>query len=268
MAPIFSEKGSSKLVMEPPEFVCDVKIGDSIEEPLPNTSFFMGIIGSAGSGKTSLLVNLLTMKGAYERVFDHVHMICPKNSMNSLKKDIWDGHPADKIHNRLDFGLLNDLHRKCKERASTKPKPEFTLVIIDDMTVHLKTKDIEMKLREMIYNRRHLRMSVMILVQSYNAMPLSLRKTLSHFALFKPRNKKEAEAIWEELMFVDKKTGNGLLKFVFQNDHDFLLGNSATGAFYRNFNEVQMHGEDDGFLVDNPGKRKRQEDDDSSSCSD
>jgi hypothetical protein len=79
----------------------------------------------------------------------------------------------------------------------------------------------------------------MILVQSYIAMPLDLRKTLSHFFMFKPRNKKEAEAVWEELLNMSKKTGEGLLRFVFQDQHDFLMGDTNTGSVYRNFNLVE-----------------------------
>ncbi len=69
----------------------------------------------------------------------------------------------------------------------------------------------------------------MILVQSYIAMPLDLRKTLSYFFMFKPRNKKEAEAVWEELLNMSKRTGEGLLRYVFQDPHDFLMGGHEHG---------------------------------------
>jgi hypothetical protein len=225
--------------------VCDVIISDAIEDPLPKTSFFGAVIGSAGSGKTSLVVNILTMEGGYKKCFDHVHLICPKNSMGSLKDDIWKNHPADKIHNTLDGMVLKTLHDLCLKRAATKPRAEFTLVVIDDMAIWLKQKDIEAKLREMVFNRRHLRLSFLVLVQSYNTMPLTLRKTLSHFFLFKPRNKKEVEIIWEELMFVSKKTGAQLLKYTYQDQHDFLMGESSTGRFFRNFDEIGMPDDDD-----------------------
>jgi len=39
-----------------------------------------------------------------------------------------------------------------------------------------------------VFNRRHNYTSIMILVQSFIAMPLDLRKTLSHFFMFKSRN--------------------------------------------------------------------------------
>lgn len=163
--------------------------------------------------------------------------------------DIWDGHPKDKIHNTLDRTSLDEIHRKCLVRAKAKPKPETTLLVLDDMAVFLKMKDVEAKLRELIFNRRHLRLSMMFLVQSFNALPLTLRKTLSHFALFRPRNKKEVEAVFEEVMFINRKTAAALLKFTFRDDHDFLFGNTNTGQFYRNFNEIVISEEGDDYFA-------------------
>ncbi|AET84766.1 hypothetical protein TVWG_00001 [Tetraselmis viridis virus N1] len=245
---MFRENHTSNLRIEAPDFVCDTPISKSIQPPLPNTAHFAAIIGSAGSGKTSLMVNFLTNKDMYAKSFDHVHMCCPKNSLGSLKDDIWEGHPGDKMHDTLDWLTLDTIHNKARDRARVKPDPETTLLIIDDQTVWLKKKEIEAKLREIIYNRRHLRLSVWMLVQSYNAIPLNIRKTLSHFYLFRPRNKKEAESIWEELLFVPKNTGNALLKFVYRDQYDFLMGNANTGQVYRNFNEIDIA--DDGETLE------------------
>ncbi len=88
----------------------------------------------------------------------------------------------------------------------------------------------------------------MIPVQIYIAMPLlDLRKTLSHFFMFKPQNKKEAESVWEELLNMSKRTGEGLLRFVFQDPHDFLMGVTSVGSVYRNFNLVECP-EDTGTI--------------------
>lgn len=250
MGPARFREHPSGLRVEPPEFKCDAIISENITDPLPNTAFFMGIIGSAGSGKTSLLVNFLTNKDMYSKAFDHVHLFCPKTSLGSLKDDIWEGHPADKMHDVLNYTALDKMEQTCRERAQEKPKPKTTLVVIDDMTVFLKQKDVDEKLRALVYNRRHLYLSIMILVQSYNAMPLALRKTLSHFFLFRPRNKREAEAIWEELMFVPKTTGAALLRFTFRDKYDFLMGNCGTGEFYRNFNLIDIDDGEGGVLIE------------------
>ena len=54
-----------------------------------------------------------------------------------------------------------------------------------------------MLLKKIIFNRRHYRFFIICLVQSYNAMPLVIRKTISHLACNRPRIKKEMAAIYD-----------------------------------------------------------------------
>ena len=228
-------------VIKAPAFKCDNPIGKDIKPPVPDKAFFWALIGSAGSGKTSLMIHLLTSDDCYKKKFDHVHLIAPKSSMASLseKDNIWSGHPPDKIHNELNWSILDKIEHLAKERIHKKPR-ENTLLVIDDMAAHLKEKATEQKLRDIVFNRRHIGTSIMILVQSYNAMPLSLRKTLSHFSVFKPRNKKETEAIFEEVIFLSKHAAEDVHRFVFREDHDFLFGVCTTGQLHRNFNELKI----------------------------
>lgn len=93
----FQEHHTSKLAVAPPKFKCDSILGKNVEDPLPNAAFFMALLGSAGSGKTSLMVNFLTQPGMYKQCFDHVHLIAPEASMGSLKDNIWDKHPGTQI---------------------------------------------------------------------------------------------------------------------------------------------------------------------------
>lgn len=81
--------------IRPPEFKCDHPLGKNVKEPVPNTAFFWALCGSAGSGKTSLMVYLLSNKDCYRKVFDHVHLIAPETSMGSLsdKDNIWKNPP-------------------------------------------------------------------------------------------------------------------------------------------------------------------------------
>jgi hypothetical protein len=69
------------------------------------------------------------------------------------------------------------------------------LLIMDDVTTSLKNLDVQMSLKKLIYNRRHYRLSIIYMVQSYNAMSLAIRKMISYLACYKPRNKKELDAI-------------------------------------------------------------------------
>jgi hypothetical protein len=69
-------------------------------------------------------------------------------------------------------------------------------------------------------------------------MPLAIRKTINHLACYKPRNKKEMAAIWEELIFLDKETGEALQRFVFDKPYSFLFACADTNELYKKFDRI------------------------------
>jgi hypothetical protein len=150
----------------------------------------MTITGFAGFGKTSMLVNLLTSPQAYKKAFHAVHCIIPAHSVASLEKNILAKHP--RMHDELNFVNLNRIYEQVMKDAEEKMR---SLLIMDDMTASLKNLEIQILLKKIIFNRRYYRLSIICLVQSYNAMPLAIRKTINHIACYKPRNKQEMAAI-------------------------------------------------------------------------
>ncbi len=86
---MFSIDKRSSSSLNPPEFSCDQPIHKQIVPPLSCTPFFLTITGSAGSGKNSMLVNLLTSHQAYKKAFNVVHCIIPAHSVASLKKTLF-----------------------------------------------------------------------------------------------------------------------------------------------------------------------------------
>ena len=230
---MFRLESKSKLRLHPPEFVCDKPIHKQIEPPLPCTHFFMLILGSAGSGKTSMLVNLLTSKQAYKKVFHSVHVIMPSQSVASLKKNIFKGHP--RMHDDLSLLTLDRIIEKIKISAE---EGHSSLLVMDDVTASLKNKDIQTMLKSLIFNRRHLRTSIIILAQTYTALPLPVRKTVSHFIAYSPRNKKEFSSVFEELVFLEKDTASALQRFVFDKPYTFLYGDVNTHTLYKNFDMI------------------------------
>ena len=94
----------------------------------------------------------------------------------------------------LDWSTLDSIHQRAQ---ASSDEEEFTLLVIDDEAAALKDRDIQRLMKLLIYNRWHLRLlSIIMLVQSYNTIPLPVRKTISHFAMLKFRNKKEYAAIF------------------------------------------------------------------------
>jgi hypothetical protein len=185
----------SSFSLNPPEISCDRPIHKQIVPPLSCTPFFLTITGSDGSGKTSMIVNLLTSPQAYKKAFHAVHCIIPAHSVASLTKNIFDKHP--RMHDELNFVTLDGIYEQVMRDGEEKMNINL---IMDDVTASLKNSDVQMLLKKLIYNRRYYRLSIICLVQSYNAMPLAIRKTISHLTCYKPRNKKEMAAIWEELI--------------------------------------------------------------------
>jgi hypothetical protein len=91
-------------------------------------------------------------------------------------------------------------------------------------------------MRDLIYNMRHYMLNIIILIQSYNAMPLGI-----HFLLYKPRNKKETTAILEELAASPREEADEVMRFIFDRPYAFMFEDTWTGKLYKNFDLVGLH---------------------------
>jgi hypothetical protein len=175
----------------------------------------------------------------YRRAFHHVHLIMPPNSLASLDLKMFQKH--DKVHSELDWDTLDKIHEKA---SGSSDEEEFTLLVIDDQAAALKDREIQRLMKLLIYNRRHLRLSIIMLVQSYNTIPLPVRKTISHLAMMKPRNRKETKNIFEELIFLDSTTADDLMLFVFKERYDFLFCDIEKSLFFRNFDRIKLNADE------------------------
>ena len=69
---------------------------------------------------------------------------------------------------------------------------------------------------------------------------MSLRKTITHGIFYKPRNKKEYSAVFEELIMLPHDTAEALQRFVFRNPHDFMFLDCETSKFHKNFDLLRI----------------------------
>lgn len=186
-----------------------------------------------------MMVSLLKSKQAFKKAFHNVFVVMPPSSARSLKENIFENH--DKMFDDLDYESLESILEQT--RKSTKEK-QNSLVIIDDFGAALKDNDIQRQLKELIWNRRHLRTSIWILVQSYVSVPLQLRKAVSHLITYKPRNKLEFHKIFEELIQIPKETAEELFRFVFDRKYAFMYADCGTGDVYKKFDLISLNGEE------------------------
>ena len=222
------------------DFSCD-DVDESIPMPLPQAlNFFLLISGKAGSGKTSLILNLLCKRGKnYNRKFDKVFIFSP--SLITMKNDPFSEIPDEQKFQELDEEILQAV---LDDIANTGEK---ILLIMDDVVNDItKNKDLQRLMNKILMNRRHLAgengsVSVIITSQVYNKIPPPIRKQASQIVLYHTKNRKEIDNLFDELILIPKKEFYEILKYVFQKKHDFMYldtNKDFDKMIHRNFNQL------------------------------
>jgi len=223
--------------------------------PLPPKSFAMYIVGQPGSGKTSLWNSLLlshptkknkTIPRMYYRFFDHVWLISP--SMNTLplsKLKLKD----ERMFMKYNDDILDEILEEEREGENLN-----NVIILDDCIRDLsKSKN----LCRTILNRRHQTqnndeegqsgLSIMITSQKYNGLPLYLRANISHIMVFQTKNRKELDALKDEVMAdLTPKEQDEVLDLAWKDKYGFLfidLNKKKEDRYYQNFNKIVFEDE-------------------------
>jgi len=231
-----------KITLKKFEFSCD-DLDLSIPAPLPQSlNFFALVSGKPGSGKSSLILNLLCKRGKiYNKKFDRIFLFSP--SLATMKGNPFEDLPEDQKYDELN---KEEIESVLEEIDGSGDK---VLFILDDVVNDL-AKDMKLQrlMCKVLMNRRHLcgeggSVSVIITTQVYNKIPAPIRKTASHIFIYHTKNKKELETIFDELVLIPKKDYYDLLKYTFQKKHDFLyidVNKQFDKMFHRNFNQLDF----------------------------
>lgn len=192
-------------------------------------------IGRAGSGKTSMIVNLLSNKdksSGFRKRFDNIIVVMPKSSRQSLKKNIFDKELAEEnLFSTLDESVMDMINEMIDDNRENN---ENTLIILDDVTAALKKSIyLQNQLNKLIWNRRHKKLCIWIAQQNYTSLSLSSRKNISHAFLWKP-SKKEFTVLFEELFELKQEKSLEIMK-LYQKPHDFIFIDVYNQKIFRNF---------------------------------
>lgn len=231
-----------KIVLSKFKFSCDDK-DESIPLPLPQTlNFFMLICGRPGSGKTTLILNLIAKRGKmYNKKFDKIFLFSP--SLSTMANNPFEDLPDEQVFQELSE---EDLEVSV---ASIKDSGEKVLFILDDVVNDIKkSAGIQNTLTKMLMNRRHLAgaggsTSWIISSQVYNKIPAPIRKTASHIIIFHTKNKKELDTIFDELIIIPKEDFYSILKYCFDKKNHFLfidINKSYEKMFHKCFNRLEF----------------------------
>ena len=193
-----------------------------IPAPLPQMlNFFLLINGRPGSGKTSLILNLIAKRGKlYNKKFDRIFVFSP--SLLTMKNNPFEDLPENQLHTELTPENLQTALDDISESG------EKILFILDDVVNDMKkSAEIQNTLSKMLMNRRHLAgsggsTSFIITTQVYNKVPAPIRKTASHIIIYHTKNKKELDTIYDELIIIPQKDFYEVLKYCFDKKHNFV----------------------------------------------
>jgi len=232
-----------------PHFTCDTNcVGEHLKNhpltELLNVYGFLCVIGRPGSGKTSMTISLITQKAnkIYRKTHHHIIIIMPQNSINSLQKNPFKVLPDENIYNDLDDETINDIYNRVDSYSKSNEK---TLLFIDDMTASLKkSKFIIDTFKKLVYNRRHLKLNIIITAQSYVNLPLDIRKNIQNLIMFKPA-KKELEIVFSELFESKKDRFMDIMRMAYNEKHNFLFLNVPSQRMFKNWDEIIIREEGD-----------------------
>jgi hypothetical protein len=231
-------KENSKPTLPHCSMVCDTKLHKKLDK-YDLTSFLNAhttnlLIGRARSGKTSLLHSLFEHTHLLRYCYHKIYLFQPSQSGASIKDNIFELLPTDQIYNELTFDTLYEVKCRIEEDA----KDNITsCIIFDDMAAHLKNKQTLKLFKELIYNRRHLRLSLYFLVQSFYAVPKELRRMWSNIFCFKV-TKDEMRNMWNELVERDEEYIIPIMKMVFNEPYKFLFINVDSNRLFNGWDEL------------------------------
>ena len=188
------------------------------------------VVGSPGSGKTSMLYSLFKSKAMLNKIYDKIFIFMPSSSQASMKDNIFSKLPDDQRFEELTEETMGQAESQFEET---------NCVIIDDMTIYLKDKEVQRNLRNWAFNRRHMGLSIFILSQSWTAIPLSVRKVFNNAFLFKT-GKREMELVFKEMVETHTDKVGDIMQTVYDKSHQYLFINFTNQKFYKGFDELLL----------------------------
>ena len=197
---------------------------------MPKFPFSFMFSGRSGSGKTNLLINILTKKELYAKYFHYILVYSP--TAGALD-DSYDKLKLPKENFIKDFGPeeLDKIIEIRKKQIDDKGvewvgKNARMLIILDDVIANRAFLESPAALK-MFALLRHYLVAVIVLMQSYTKLPRALRLNVNALAVF-PCSQSEVERL------IDEVTPSGIKKREFEKviDHctegrfDFLYINN------------------------------------------
>ena len=197
---------------------------------LPKFPFSMMISGRSGSGKTNLLMNLLSRKEFLKGYFHYIIVYSPTAGKYDDSYKILN-LPDENFKNDFSSKDLEELIEARKALIDKKGiewvvKNSRVLIILDDVIANRDFLNSPEALK-MFALLRHYQVAVIVLMQSYNKLPRALRINANAVAIF-PSSQSEIEVLLEEITpaGLKKREFEKVINHCTSGRYDFLYINS------------------------------------------
>jgi hypothetical protein len=191
------------------------------------------LIGSPGSGKTSLLYSWFKSPKLLKKCFHNIFIFQPTHSRASMKDDLFSKIPEEQIYDELTNENLEAVMNTIKNEE----KKYNNCIIFDDVTASLKNPDVKKLLKQLVFNRRHLSCSIIFLVQSWLSIEKDIRKLFNNIFCFRV-NKNELQNIFDEVVESKSKFINDISRMVFNENYKYLFINVPSQRLFDGFDEI------------------------------
>jgi hypothetical protein len=138
-----------------------------------------------------------------EKIFKKIIFVAPESSRNSIFNNPLIDLDPEFLFDELNQDVKTQVEINKAKYTETPEKHYQQLLLIDDCTSHLKTNSNIKMLNDLVYNRRHNSLCIILLTQYITSIPASVRSQYNSIVLFKP-SKKDYERINKEFLFMKK----------------------------------------------------------------
>jgi hypothetical protein len=163
---------------------------------LPELPFGMAIIGKSGSGKTQMMIHMMTSPHLLEGVFDFTYLFTGIKADEEMIKAL--NLPKDCIKNNFeeeDVKKITDKLEKTVEKQGFKNTPSVCMIFDDFLNKPKFMKSDTMV--KLATGNRHMNISYILLSQYYKKLTPVIRTNVAYIAFF-PASLSEVIKLSEE----------------------------------------------------------------------
>lgn len=216
-------------------------IDKSLGLPLPfqdKNSLYV-VTGSCGTGKSTFLNSAMTSRKQdgkiFANCFEKVFYATPEECFSSEDNHPFKNHPSSRLFHTFDTTMLQDVIKQSLENKHSCGGS--SILLIDDFSEELKSLATIQLLKKMMNKHRHYHLTIILSALTMKSVPKAVRGLIDYYVIFKPKGLIEMQGFIEEIFAVSKQEMIKIMDFVFDAPHNFLMFESKTNTYFKNFNK-------------------------------